>query len=83
MKGYEKPVVALNAELTEGVYAASGSAGADDNVKKCRFGRRGYNPGSDTCQGCSASGGATSDGSGKFQGDFQGCPDNMPQSDEL
>ena len=83
MKDYEKPVVTLNEETAEGVYAASGSAAGDSNEKVCRFGRRGYNPGSDTCQGCSASGGASSDGTGRFQADFQGCPDNMPSSDEL
>ncbi len=85
MKDYEKPVVTLNDEAAEGVYAASGSVAGDssDGVKRCRFGRTGYNPGADTCQGCSASGGTSSDGTGRFKEDFAGCPDNMPSSDEV
>ena len=53
---YERPEVQSVTELAEGVFMASG-AQADEGNGRCHFDRRGYNPGSDKCQVCSATNG--------------------------
>lgn len=75
MGEYAKPVVVTMDEKAEGVFAASGSV--DEEARRCRFGYTDYNPGRDTCQACSASGGTASEGQ-NYRDDFQGCPDGMP-----
>lgn len=66
----------MNENLAEGVYLASG----DKEI--CRFGRTEANPGSDKCQTCSVTGGAsdtTMPGQQSYRKeDFKNCPDNMP-----
>ena len=52
MSNYEKPVVVMAEESTEGVYLASG-----DHLEQCRFGRTEASAGADACQECSKSGG--------------------------
>ncbi|MCM1064759.1 MAG: hypothetical protein NC420_09885 [Eubacterium sp.] len=74
MGEYVKPVVVTMNEKAEGVFAASGAA---EGEVRCRFGFTDCNPGRDTCQACSASGGTQSEGK-NYQEDFAGCPDGMP-----
>lgn len=57
---YEKPMAQTVTELSEGIFMASG-ASADEGAEKCRYGRSEFNPGSDLCQCCSATGGKYSD----------------------
>lgn len=78
MKDYEKPVAVRQGDLAEGIYLASGDTeNKEDRV--CRFGRKEANPGSDTCQACSQSGGLVSKSEdGAFKADFKGCVDDMP-----
>lgn len=76
MGEYVKPVVLTMGDNAEGVFAASGAV--EEEERRCRFGFTDYNPGRDTCQACSASGGTASEGQ-NFKGDFQGCPDGMPE----
>ena len=45
MSNYEKPVVVMAEESTEGVYLASG-----DHLEQCRFGRTEASAGADACQ---------------------------------
>lgn len=86
MKEYRRPVIEVLEELGEGVYAASGdNIGDEDNKEeqkeRCRFGRTEANPGSDTCQACSFSGGLRGvelDGESLFRSDFNGCVDGKP-----
>lgn len=77
MGNYEKPTIEVVTEKAEGIFMASG----DDQVTAvCRFGRSEANPGSDTCQACSKSGGAASKlPESTFRADYNGCPDNMPE----
>ena len=44
MSNYEKPVVVMAEESTEGVYLASG-----DHLEQCRFGRTEASAGADAC----------------------------------
>ncbi len=81
MKIYESPEAVRADSVTEGVYMASGDA----EEKVCRFGRNEANPGSDTCQNCSVSGGVRSE---KLPGqesprreDFTVCVDGMPMKE--
>ena len=74
MSNYEKPVVVMAEESTEGVYLASG--------EQCRFGRTEASAGADACQECSKSGGERStplpgEESARRE-DFVSCVDNMP-----
>ena len=63
MSAYEKPMIHVVPEQAEGI---------------CRFGRTEANPGSDTCQACSKSGGTASKlAESTFRSDYNGCPDNM------
>ena len=81
MSYYKKPIVNILDDTSEGVYAASGSVEeteSSDHPEKCKFGRKEANPGADSCQGCSSSNGLHNDGTGLFESDFQGCPENMP-----
>ncbi len=83
MKKYTRPVLEMEPDMAEGVYLASGDTVKPDGEKKhCRFGRTEANPGSDTCQTCSVTGGATDttpEGQESYRrDDFKGCPDNMP-----
>lgn len=86
MKEYKRPVIEVLEETSEGVYAASGdNAGNEQNNEeqkaRCRFGRTEANPGSDTCQACSFSGGLRGvelDGESLFRSDFSGCVDGLP-----
>lgn len=77
MKKYTRPVLEMEPDMAEGVYLASG-----DTVKQCRFGRDAANPGSDKCQTCSVTKGATDTtpaGQESYRReDFTTCPDNMP-----
>lgn len=84
MKLYEKPVVELVDDVAE-VVCADGSndannnnGGNNQNAVACRFGRTEANPGSDTCQSCSATNGARGDQGGTFRSDFTGCVENKP-----
>lgn len=79
MGEYTKPVVAVLDEKTEGVFAASGSADAEE-TKRCRFGFTQANPNRDQCQACSASNGAVSslpEGQ-NYVKEYTECPDGMP-----
>ena len=87
MKEYMKPEALVLDEINEGVFAASGQVDDDqqndDNQSTavCRFGRKEANPGSDTCQACSYSGGLRDQelsGESLFESDFSGCPDGKP-----
>lgn len=60
MKKYERPVLNILPETTEGIYAASGSG--DKNKETCRFGRKKFSPHSRTCRSCYASGGTSNFG---------------------
>ena len=74
MSEYEKPMIHVVPEQAEGIFMASG----DKTV--CRFGRTEANPGADTCQACSKSGGTASKlAESTFRSDYNGCPDNMPE----
>ena len=74
MSAYEKPMIHVVPEQAEGIFMASG----DKTV--CRFGRTDANPGADTCQDCSKSGGTASKlAESTFRSDYNGCPDNMPE----
>lgn len=77
MKSYEKPEVIKIDSRAEGVYLASGG------ISTCRFGRTEANPGSDTCQFCSISGGTRSGKVGDEESprreDYTGCIDGMPE----
>ena len=74
MSAYEKPMIHVVPEQAEGIFMASG----DKTV--CRFGRTEANPGADTCQACSKSGGTASKlAESTFRSDYNGCPDNMPE----
>lgn len=77
MGEYVKPVVETLNEKTEGVFAANGAAEGEE-VRRCRFGFTDANPGRDTCQACSASGGTQSEGK-YYRNDYTGCPDGMPE----
>lgn len=57
---YERPEVQSVTELAEGVFMASG-AQEDAGEVACQYGRKEFNPGSDTCQCCSATGGKYGD----------------------
>lgn len=77
MNNYEKPTVQVVTEKSEGIYMASGGS---DSGTVCRFGRSEANPGADTCQACSKSGGTASKlPESTFRSDYNGCPDNMPE----
>lgn len=83
MKAYERPMVEVLDETSEGVYTISGDVAQEEQEEKvkCRFGRSEANAGSDTCQACSASGGLRAnelDGESLFKEDFKGCIDGMP-----
>ena len=86
MREYVRPAVEVLEETSEGVYAASGDSVDNDNNNQtekvtCRFGRTEANPGSDTCQACSFSGGLRGqelDGESLFRSDFTTCPDGFP-----
>ena len=81
MRKYMKPVLEVSEDMTEGVYLASGNA-QDEEKTTCQFGRTEANPGSDKCQTCSVSGGATNvtpEGQESYRKeDFTTCPDHMP-----
>lgn len=84
MKKYTKPIVEVLSDTTEGIYAASGIVPEEDTKQEerkiCRFGRKEANPGSDTCQACSFSGGVRSDelpGESLYKSDFKDCVDGM------
>ena len=57
---YERPFVQSVTECAEGIFMASGST-ADEGDAACQYGRKEFNPGSDTCQCCSATGGKYAD----------------------
>jgi hypothetical protein len=79
---YEQPVILDVDNEFEGVFAASGND--DQEVKRCRNGRREANPGSDLCQVCSVSGGtlkAPRPGESVSRTDYKGCPDGMPEKE--
>lgn len=79
MGNYEKPTVKIITEQAEGIFMASGDSQAG---AVCRFGRTEANPGADSCQACSKSGGIASKlPEGTFRSDYQGCPDNMPEKE--
>lgn len=83
MKAYERPMVEVLDETSEGVYAISGDVVQEEQEEKvkCRFGRSEANPGSDACQACSASGGLRDyelDGESLYKKDFTTCIDGMP-----
>lgn len=89
MKEYKRPEALVLDETSEGVFAASGQTDEDQGevsdqehtTTVCRFGRREANPGSDSCQVCSFSGGLRDyelSGESLFKSDFNGCPDGMP-----
>ena len=67
MSAYEKPMIHVVPEQAEGIFMASG----DKTV--CRFGRTEANPGADTCQACSKSGGTASKlAESIFRSDYNG-----------
>lgn len=88
MKGYVRPEAVILDETSEGVFAASGQvednqdeSSQEQTTQVCRFGRKEANPGSDTCQACSYSGGLRDQelsGESLFRSDFSECPDGMP-----
>lgn len=89
MKEYIRPEALVLDEVNEGVFAASGQidenqgevSDQEQNTVVCRFGRKEANPGSDTCQACSFSGGLRDQelsGESLFKSDFSGCPDGLP-----
>jgi hypothetical protein len=81
MNKYEKPMTKVLDSTTEGVYMASGDE-ESATARVCRFGRTEANPGADTCQACSKSGGTSSKlPEGSFRADYTGCPDNMPEKE--
>lgn len=57
---YERPSMQPVTELAEGVFMASGEP-VDEGKNLCRYFRSEFNPGSDTCQCCSATGGKYDD----------------------
>lgn len=85
MRGYEKPFVLRNDELSEGVYAASGSgSGSGDVENRCRFGKKKVNVNSSACKKCISSGGTSvsnhpsEDIPGHMTITADQCPDQMP-----
>lgn len=83
MRDYKKPEAMYISETSEGVYMASGDD--EEDVKRCRFGRTEANPGADTCQVCSYSGGVRDKelpDEPLFKEDYKGCPDNMPEKED-
>lgn len=74
MNNYKKPVVEIVPGTSEGIYTASGSG--DKEI--CRFGRKEFNPNSDTCQACNLSGGLYSKMPGSYKTADMSCIDNMP-----
>ena len=72
MSNYEKPVVVMAEESTEG----------GDHLEQCRFGRTEASAGADACQECSKSGGKRATPlpgeESARRDDFKSCVDNMP-----
>lgn len=85
MKGYEKPFVLRNEELSEGIYTASGSSSESGDLEKhCRFGKKNVNVRSAACKKCVSSGGTSvsNQPSDQVPGHMtitaDQCPDQMP-----